>query len=531
MLEQTEYIPVLAFALQPACEHVIALLRRRHPRPATSSCTTTSSPAATRTTTSRRSVRCFVAGTLVAWSACKGHQADIGGAVRGGYNPEAREVWQEALRIPPVKVYERGRLRRDVWDLIFANIRLRIVEEDIRAQIGGTLVGERGLHGAGRPLRPRYDPGPCRLSLRQHRAHGAQGDRGDPRRHAIGGESLGVLRRRDAAARRMKINLTVTVSGSDVTFDFTGSSPQTPGFVNAPYSATASALLLTFLMLINPDIPHNAGLLRPLKIVNPEGSFLNARFPAATTFGNSITGPTSDAIFRAFAQAHPADGHRRMEPAARRCARRHRPAPQPPLRRYPFPRTEGRLGRDPRRRRLRPYRPDQLRRRAAGAGLRDVRDPGSARSHPPRIRGGFGRRRPLARWARRHHRIPHRRRRRDRRRVRRRRRRGGARFRHLRWPAGKPQRARHHRCGRPLAPAALEGDRTRHPPRIDGDAARGGGGGYGDPRERPVEDVLADVRNGLVSVARARDDYGVVVDPVSKEVDDMATRQLRENSA
>ena len=51
----------------------------------------------------------FHGGRLVAWSACKGHQADIGGAVRGGYNPEAREVWQEALRIPPVKIFDRGR--------------------------------------------------------------------------------------------------------------------------------------------------------------------------------------------------------------------------------------------------------------------------------------------------------------------------------------------------------------------------------------------------------------------------------------
>jgi len=104
---------------------------------------------------------------------------------------------------------------------------------------------------------------------------------------------------------KMKINLAVTIRGEAVTFDFSGSSAQTPGFVNAPYSATASALLLTFLMLIKPDIPHNAGILRPIRIVNPEGSFLNARFPAATTFGNSITGPTSDAIFRAFSLALP----------------------------------------------------------------------------------------------------------------------------------------------------------------------------------------------------------------------------------
>jgi N-methylhydantoinase B len=67
-----------------------------------------------------------------------------------------------------------------------------------------------------------------------------------------------------------------------------------------------------------------------------------------------------------------------------------------------------------------------------------------------------------------------------------------------------------------------------------GDAYRirsGGGGGYGDPRARPVEDVVTDVRNGFVSVACARNDYGVVVDSVSKELDTMATRQLRENSA
>ena len=67
----------------------------------------------------------FFEGELVGWTAVKGHQADIGGAVAGGYNPNAIEVWQEALRIPPVKVFERGKLRQDVWNLIFANIRLR----------------------------------------------------------------------------------------------------------------------------------------------------------------------------------------------------------------------------------------------------------------------------------------------------------------------------------------------------------------------------------------------------------------------
>ncbi|MDE0060319.1 MAG: hydantoinase B/oxoprolinase family protein, partial [Defluviicoccus sp.] len=245
----------------------------------------------------------FVDGELVAWAACKGHQADIGGAVAGGYNPDAREVWQEALRIPPLKVIERGKRREDVWRMVFANIRYSIVEEDIKAQIGGTAVGERGML----ELIGRYGP----EAFRAHKeALFAATERMVAREiEAIPdgtyrGEST-VFYDGVTDGTEMTIRLAATVEGGRIVFDYSGSSPQTPGFVNAPYAATASATMLTFLMLIDPDIPHNAGLHRPISIVNPEGSFLNAAFPAATTFGNSITGPTSDAIMRALAQALP----------------------------------------------------------------------------------------------------------------------------------------------------------------------------------------------------------------------------------
>ena len=69
---------------------------------------------------------------LFCFAAINAHQADVGGAAAGGYNPHAREIWQEALRMTPVKIYEQGKLRRDVWDFIFANIRLPIVEEDVK---------------------------------------------------------------------------------------------------------------------------------------------------------------------------------------------------------------------------------------------------------------------------------------------------------------------------------------------------------------------------------------------------------------
>lgn len=103
MLEQTEYIPVLAFALQPACENVVRFFGDDiHPGDVILHNDVFSGGNQNNDVAVFKPI--FDGKTLVAWAACKGHQADIGGAVPGGYNPEAREVWQEALRIPAVKV-------------------------------------------------------------------------------------------------------------------------------------------------------------------------------------------------------------------------------------------------------------------------------------------------------------------------------------------------------------------------------------------------------------------------------------------
>ena len=302
MLEQTEYIPVLAFALEPVCKQIIEFFGDDvHAGDVILHNDVFSGGNQNNDVAVFRPV--FHNDRLIAWAACKGHQADIGGAQAGGYNPDAREVWQEALRIPPLKVFDRGELRKDVWRMVFANIRYPIVEDDIRAQIGGSRVGERGML----ELVGRYGLETF-LTLKDYLF--------DSTEKMIGGEIEaipdGVYNSESTVffdgvtdGSEMTIRLSVTVNGGRVRFDFTGSSPQTPGFVNAPYGATASAVILTFLMLVNPDIPHNAGILRRIEIVNPEGSFLNASYPAATTFGNSITGPTSDAIMKAFAQAVP----------------------------------------------------------------------------------------------------------------------------------------------------------------------------------------------------------------------------------
>ncbi len=505
MLEQTEYIPVLAFALQPACEHVLRFFGEDiHPGDVILHNDVFSGGNQNNDVAVFKPI--FHGRKLVAWAACKGHQADIGGAVRGGYNPEAREVWQEALRIPAVKIYERGRLRRDVWNLIFANIRLKIVEEDIKAQIGGCTVGSRGyLALVERFGRARLDTLLAQL-FDSTEAMVRKEIRAIPD-GTYRGESWAFY---DGVTdgSKMKINLAVSVRGDEVAFDFSGSSPQTPGFVNAPYSATASALMLTFLMLINPDIPHNDGILRPIRIVNPEGSFLNARFPAATTFGNSITGPTSDAIFRAFSQALP-----RMVTAGWNrflgfAVSGHDPRSDRPYVDILFLSLKGGSGatwgadgydhiglincaggilaqdyemfeiQDPHFLLKHEYLPD-----SAGAGrwrgglgvetefvIRgdDVMGVafGDGVEEEARAFGFFGGKR------------------------------GSRNMVSLTYPSGETRIAKTKEIIRDIPP----GTRFRQ--------RAGGGGGYGDPRERPRQLVAEDVRNGVVSIEAAREEYG-----------------------
>ena len=524
MLEQTEYIPVLAFALQPVCKEIIAFFGDDlHPGDVILHNDVFSGGNQNNDVAAFRPI--FIDNELVAWAACKGHQADIGGAVAGGYNPDAREVWQEALRIPPLKVVERGRRREDVWRMVFANIRYPIVEQDIEAQIGGTAVGERGIleligrHG-----------------LDIFRAHKAELFAATERMVAREIEAIpdGTCRGESTVfydgvtdGTEMTIRLEVTVEGGGIAFDYTGSSPQTPGFVNAPFAATASATMLTFLMLIDPDIPHNAGLLRPIRIVNPEGSFLNAAFPAATTFGNSITGPTSDAIMRALADALPktvtAGWNRFLGFAVS--------GDDPRTHRHfvdiLFLALKGGSGAT--------WEADGydhigLINCAGGILAQDyemfeVQNPLLLERHeyltdsagPGRWRGGLGvetamriegeevtavafgdgieeRARAFGLFGGEA---------------------GSVNTSSFRFPDGSEKVARSKEIVRGIPPGTVFRQRA------------GGGGGYGPPRERPAELVAGEVRDGLISPEAAREVYRVAVDPDTLEIDRDATEALR----
>ena len=302
MLEQTENLPILSFSLGPVCKKIIELYGDEiYPGDVIIHNDVFSMGNQNNDVAVFKPI--FMDDTLVGWSAAKGHQADIGGAVQGGYNPQATEVWQEALRIPAVKVLERGKLRKDVWSLIFANIRLPMVAEDIKAQIGACTLGERRLQA----LVGKYGIESYLLHVaelfRSTEMMMRKEIRAIPNGAYEGASTVFYDGRHPGSS--FPVHVTVTVEDESITFDFSRSAAQTNGFVNGTYTSTCSAITLTFLQMVNPNIPHNEGMIKPLRYIVPEGSILNAAYPKATTFGNHLCPQVADAIFKALSPAIP----------------------------------------------------------------------------------------------------------------------------------------------------------------------------------------------------------------------------------
>jgi N-methylhydantoinase B len=524
MLEQTEYIPVLAFALQPVCQYLIEYFGDEiYPGDVILHNDVFTRGNQLADIAVFKPI--FYGKDLVAWAACKGHQADVGGAVPGGYNPQAREVWQEGLRITPVKIYEKGIFRKDVWNFIFSNIRYSIVEEDIRAEMGGCVVGERGILS----LLERYG----RDVFNSHIEYLFNSTE-KMMRSEIEAIPDGIYRDQSYVyydgfheGSRFKINLTIKVKGSNIYFDYTGTDPQTEGFVNAPYAASVSAIILTFLMLVNPDMPHNDGIIRPIHIQIPEGTFLNVKFPGASTFGNSITGPHSDAILKALSKALPqrvTAGWNRMLAFA---ISGKDPRKNTPYVDILFNALKGGSGAI--------YGVDGYDHigliNCAGGIL--AQDPEMFELTTPHIlfkheyvtdsagagqwRGGLGVETFFKIY--------------------------GEDVTGVTFGDGVDEEARAFGLfrGKEGSLNKLEliyPDGRIHSPKSK-DVIRGipkgtifheiagGGGGYGDPLKRPAEKVLKDVRNGFISIEKAREDYGVVIDPKTFKVDMEETKGLR----
>jgi N-methylhydantoinase B len=246
----------------------------------------------------------YVKAKLIAYVATRAHHSDVGGMEPGSMPAKSREIYQEGLIIPPVRLYRRGELVEDVMQMILANVRTPAERRgDLNAQVAALKIGERRviemvdrygidmvvggfaeiLDYAERRMRKRISELPAGVYT---------------------GEDF--LDEDGTLDEPVAVKVKVTLEGDRLALDFAGSAPQRSGNINAVAPMTHSAVFFAVKILADPTIPVNAGTFRPISISIPPGSFLDAQPPAAVCAGNTeTTHRVADTVLRAFAQIAP----------------------------------------------------------------------------------------------------------------------------------------------------------------------------------------------------------------------------------
>jgi N-methylhydantoinase B len=238
------------------------------------------------------------------WSINRAHQSDIGGATHGAYNAAATDIWQEGIRITPLRLYDRGEVRRDVLDMIATNVRHpRDFRGDLAAMIGSAHVGERRLLALaaefGWPLANAAIEAVLDGAERQTRAVIAKWRDGVYR-----GEAL--LDDDGRGNSDIHIRATVTKRGSDLTIDLSDSHEQVTSFINSSYPNMYSSVVVALSYLIDPDTPKNDGTFRPLTVIAKPGTVVWANPGAPVTLATNHCGQEIiEAIIKALAPACP----------------------------------------------------------------------------------------------------------------------------------------------------------------------------------------------------------------------------------
>jgi N-methylhydantoinase B/oxoprolinase/acetone carboxylase alpha subunit len=233
----------------------------------------------------------------------RAHHADVGGMSPGSM-PMAREIYQEGIRIPPIRLARRGELDRALLQMILANVRTPDEREgDIRAQIMANVRGEQRLL----EIIAKYGLERVNRNMRALQAYSERITRAAIRRLPDGIYRFHDYLDSDGVSDQpVKIQASITISGAAAEVDFAGSDRQVAGPVNANYAIAVSATMYVFRCLAAEDVPYTAGLLRPIRISAPEGSVVNALPPAAMAGGNVETSQRiTDVLLGALAQAAP----------------------------------------------------------------------------------------------------------------------------------------------------------------------------------------------------------------------------------
>ncbi len=240
---------------------------------------------------------------LVGFVSNRGHHADVGGMTPGSL-PLSTELYQEGLVLPPIKLARAGRLNQEVIQVICRNSRTPEERKgDLAAQIASIRVGEKRLqevaesYGVGETLEHMG----ALLDYSERVTRRAIEDIPDGSYHV-----LDYMDDDGLTEEPVPIEVTITVAGDGLKIDFTGTSPQRPGCINAPQAVTVSASLYAIRCIVGDDAPANQGCLRPVEIVTPVGTLVNPQPQRGVAGGNVETSQRiTDVLLAAFAQALP----------------------------------------------------------------------------------------------------------------------------------------------------------------------------------------------------------------------------------
>ncbi|MCB1486872.1 MAG: hydantoinase B/oxoprolinase family protein, partial [Bauldia sp.] len=248
----------------------------------------------------------FIDGELIGFAGAIGHLAEVGGKAPGSFASDATDVYQEGLRLPPVKLLEKGEYNEQLWRVILANHRTpQNSWGDFHAMIGALNVGERRL----RELVDRYDletvidGSHMLIDHAERRLRAEIEDLPDGRYEArmlVEDDGVGI--------DPFEVKVAVVIDGSRIIADFTGSSPQVRGPMNCTFVVAAAALYNAVFSVTDPhdSIPRNAGCYRPVQVIAPAGTVINVRHPGPSVGGNTDLQPKLiDLLLAALAKAVP----------------------------------------------------------------------------------------------------------------------------------------------------------------------------------------------------------------------------------
>src|SRR5436190_10714809 len=245
----------------------------------------------------------FLDGKHVAYCATIAHHTDVGGRVAGGNASDSTEIYQEGLRLPPIKLYEAGHPNQAIFDIIEKNVRVpENLLGDLRAQLAAIHIGERGLQ----ELSERWGTTELFEILAELMTYTERLARAEIASWPDGRYAFTDYIDDDGIdPDPIPITATVTVAGDGLEVDFAGTASQVRGAINATGSFARSAVYACVRALMDAGIPNNGGYFRPIAVKVPSHSLINPDLPAPVA-ARGLTGfRLVNAIFGALAQAAP----------------------------------------------------------------------------------------------------------------------------------------------------------------------------------------------------------------------------------